>query len=93
MGAESLDVLRARDISQGGVGVSVSHGFEGLDLAATVQIVIKLPGVKAFSARGVIRHADRKLGLFGIEFTTLTEEGRQRLVAYVEQLTALGRSR
>ncbi len=93
MGAESLDVLRARDIGLGGVGVQVPHGFAGCDLAATVQLVIKLPRNKAFMARGTIRHANSSLNLFGIEFVDLDESAKAQISAYVAELSALGRVR
>ena len=56
VGPNSIDVLRARDVSQNGVGLFVPHRFEGCEIDSDVQLVITLPGVKTFLARGVIRH-------------------------------------
>ena len=102
MGDAFLDVLRARDIGLGGVGVSVAHGFEGCDLAATIRVIIKLPGHKAFMVRGVIRHVSTgrcgtpggaQLRFFGVEFTELDERAKGELSEYVAQMVARGRSR
>lgn len=93
MGTAFLDVLRARDISVGGLGVSVEHGFEGCDLSETVQLVIKLPDRKAFMARGIVRHTNAKLSLFGIEFSELSDSAKACIAEYVAQMKALGRAR
>jgi c-di-GMP-binding flagellar brake protein YcgR len=93
MGATFLDVLLARDISQGGAAVMVSHGFTGCDLAATVQLIIKLPDRKAFMARGTVRHVSTQACLFGIEFTELSDTAKEQLTGYVKELTLLGRLR
>jgi c-di-GMP-binding flagellar brake protein YcgR len=93
MAAASLDVLLARDISVGGVGVSVSHGFEGSDLNATLELIIKLPDRKAFMVKGIVRYTNAKLCLFGIEFLQLPERAKADLTEYVRQMVALGRSR
>lgn len=93
MGAAFLDVLEARDISVGGVGVNVPHGFEGCNIRAAVQVIIKLPGKKAFLAKAVVRHVNTAMCLFGVEFTHIAERHRVEIASYVEQMIELGRSR
>lgn len=86
MGAESLDVLDARDISRTGLGVYVSHGFAGCNISQAVELVITLPRAKPFLARGVIKHRTRRdepEEYFGIEFTQLSDAGRDKIDRYV----------
>ena len=88
MGRSSIDVLRARDISATGIGVHVGHGFEGCGVDAGVELVIKLPGVRAFMARGVIRHMNTgggPAGYFGVEFRDVSASQRASIEAYVSQ--------
>lgn len=86
IGRASLDVLRARNVSSTGLGVYVSHGFAGIDLAQEVQLVVTLPGRRSFLARGIIKHvteggADQRH--FGLEFTAIAAEGREAILNYV----------
>lgn len=86
MGSESLDVLDARDISRTGLGVYVSHGFAGYDIAQAVELVITLPHSKPFLARGVIKHRTRRdepAEYFGIEFAQLSESSCDKVERYV----------
>ena len=85
MGRGSLDVLRARNVSTTGLGIFVSHGFEGIDLAQEVELVVTLPGRKPFLAMGVIKHVteSEEAQHFGVEFTALAGSHRQALEQYV----------
>ena len=86
MGRGSLDVLRARNVSTTGLGIFVSHGFEGVDLAEEVELVVTLPGEKPFLAMGVIKHVtESEAGAqhFGLEFTALAGSHRRALEQYV----------
>lgn len=86
MGSGTLDILRARDISATGVGVYVSHRFDGCDIDCEVELVITLPRCRSFLARGVIRHVTRSgepAEYFGVEFTQLRDEHRESLRRYV----------
>lgn len=87
MGAGSLDVLNASNISVTGIGVRVPHRFEGCDLAAEVELVVTLPGRRPFLAGGIIRHitkAGTPGDLFGIEFTRISDEHLSQVRGYVE---------
>ena len=91
MGSTFLEVLTVEDISIGGVGVRVPHGFRLGDFDQTVQLIIALPACRPFKAEAVIRH---KLGAkdsskFGVEFVRLGDPAAVQ--AYVECMLALGR--
>lgn len=86
IGKASLDVLRARDISESGVGVWVEHRFEGCDIKLPVELVITLPKRKPFLAKGVIKHVTRRdepVEYFGVEFTEISEGNRGQIASYV----------
>jgi c-di-GMP-binding flagellar brake protein YcgR len=91
MGGEFLDVLSAKDISQGGVAVTVPHGFAGTSIADEIELIVKLPGRSAFLARGVIRHLGTAGTSFGVEFTSVPEEARRKLAQYIEEMCERGR--
>jgi c-di-GMP-binding flagellar brake protein YcgR len=93
MGSDFLEVLSARDISLGGVGIRVDHAFSGYDLASEIQLLIKLPGKRSFIANGRVRHKATREGweIYGVEFTRLPAEGEVDLAAYVERMLELGR--
>jgi PilZ domain-containing protein len=92
MGAGFLDVVRARDIGVGGVGVRVSHNFDGSDTNAAVQLVLILPREEAFIVHGIIRHLSSDGGghYFGVAFESLTTEHRARIEQYVARRLAEG---
>ena len=86
MGRGTLDVLRARNVSTTGLGVHVPHGFDGLDLALEVELVVTLPGYKPFLAMGVVKHVTEsgdEPQHFGLEFTALAGSHRRALEQYV----------
>ena len=87
MGEGFLEVLHARDISCGGVGVLVSHGFEGYDLDQEVELILSLPGVRSFCIGGRIRHSSEYRGdtFFGVEFVDLPREDRRKIKRYVKE--------
>lgn len=91
MGEGSLNILRARDISLSGLGVRAPHGFGAADLAGELDLVIALPGIRSFSARGTVRHrADDASGhFFGVEFTDLKPADRDRIRDFVHYLAGL----
>jgi c-di-GMP-binding flagellar brake protein YcgR len=90
MGESFLEVLTAEDISIGGVGVRVPHGFNLGDFDQRVQLIIALPGHKPFKAEAVIRHRDgSSAGRFGVQFTSVAN--LSAIQQYVNELLALGR--
>jgi hypothetical protein len=88
LGRRSLDILRARDVSQTGFGIFVVHGFEECDIEAGVEIVVSLPGERTFLARGRVKHrteAGDDSPFFGVHFTGIADEHRARIRRYVER--------
>lgn len=91
MGSDSLDVLRAKDVSVSGIGVRVPHRFAGCDILSEVELVITLPGGRPFIAQGVVRHSrleGSSSDFFGIEFTSISDDNLDRIRGYVEQRQA-----
>jgi hypothetical protein len=86
MGQGFLDVLNARDISIGGLGIRVSHDFEGCDINSAVELIVTLGRTKPFKTTGVIRHHSKTAGdhVFGIQFTSLSAEQHQAVEAYIQ---------
>jgi c-di-GMP-binding flagellar brake protein YcgR len=92
MGDGFLDIVRARDVSAGGVSVYVGHNFDGCNIEAEVELVVKLPQQKPFVVRGVVRHrstvGDRRT--FGVEFRDMPPEKAAQIEAFVKQRVAEG---
>lgn len=85
MGRGFLDVLHARDISAGGIGIRVPHGFAGCDINSEVELIITLGRGRPFKAMGSIRHHGRPGAehIFGVEFLGLSSEQQQAVEDYV----------
>ena len=86
MGRGFLDVLHARDISTGGLGIRVPHDFEGCDIHSEVELIITLGRARPFKAMGAIRHHGRPGAehIFGVEFLGLSPEQQQAVDDYVQ---------
>jgi hypothetical protein len=70
VGENFIDVLRAKDIGEGGLSVHVPYQFAGCIINREIELVITLPGARSFKAGGMIRHNGQKQELyFGISFT------------------------
>jgi hypothetical protein len=87
MGTHSIDFMKARDISELGIGVSVSHGFDACDVNSEIELVITLPGCRPFSAHGLLRHltVDAEDTHFGVVFTKIRKHSRSQIRAYVQE--------
>lgn len=86
MGPGFLDVVLARDISLGGVGVWVPHGFRGCDTSAPVELILTLPSRKPLRMRGTIKHrtaASEGAEFFGVEFIDLPVMHRKAIADYI----------
>ena len=86
MGTDFLEIVRARDIGFGGVGVWIPHGFAGCNTSIPVEIVVTLPGRKSFLVQGQIRHHTQRGAsreVFGVQFLSLTGPQRKAIKAYV----------
>jgi c-di-GMP-binding flagellar brake protein YcgR len=86
IGANFIDVLNAKDISEGGVGIFVEHDFEGCKIGGLIDIIVKLPQINSYKVKGRIIHkhiADSHF--FGVEFVDISEEARKFIRKYVEK--------
>ncbi len=93
VGRTSLDILRARDVSETGLGIYVPHRFEGCDIESEVQLVVTLPGERTFLARGIVKHRTLEEGtspFFGVVFTEIAARHRDRIRAYVRRRLLAG---
>lgn len=89
MGTNSLDILKANDISISGIGINVPHRFEGCNISEEVELVITLPNSRPFLARGVISHissSKQKNDIFGIQFTSISNNNSNQIKGYIEQI-------
>jgi c-di-GMP-binding flagellar brake protein YcgR len=89
MGNGFLEVVRARDVSVGGLSVFVPHDFDGCDIDHEVELILTLGNSRPFKTRAVIRHRSRgeSKHFFGLQFVALTEEHRAAIERYVSRCT------
>jgi c-di-GMP-binding flagellar brake protein YcgR len=92
LGNGFIEVLKARDISVGGIGVYVPHGFAGCDINSELQILVKIPGTKPFLTQARVRNLGKgsDSAFFGVEFVNLSAWGKERVERYVSQRLAEG---
>ena len=84
-GENFIDVLRAKDIGEGGLSVHVPYQFAGCIINREIELVITLPGTRSFKAGGMIRHNGQKQDLyFGISFTYIKPEDLEKLKGYIQ---------
>lgn len=86
--ARAPDALFARDLSAEGMALVVPRGGTMSEIAgAEVGLRIKLPGRRAFRARGSIRHDTEFRGerFVGVALTEIATEHRELLVGYVQE--------
>jgi hypothetical protein len=93
MGEGFLEVLVARDIGVGGVGVFVPHDFHGCDIDSEVDLIVKVGGARPFKTRGAIRHRGSRgtSHFYGVEFVGLSPEQREIIGKYVDACLRAGR--
>ncbi len=82
-GEDFIDVLRAVDISIGGMGVDVAHMFKGCRINKSVSVIVTLPTSdgRGFQVDGRIRHVKERR--FGIQFVGLADANRKQLKEYI----------
>ena len=89
MGPDSLNIMRARDISTVGIGVHAPAMFHGCDMDSEVELVITLPGNPSFLATGIIRHrtkSRRGKEYFGIEFTKIYRKDKVQIQNFIKDV-------
>lgn len=82
----SIDILLARDISVGGIGVAFPYHFEESPVNHEVDLIIKLPKSRSFHAKGRIKTLTRErknTDYCEIEFTNLTKAYQELIFLYV----------
>ncbi|VUD68855.1 Flagellar brake protein YcgR [Thalassocella blandensis] len=82
-GSNFIDILRVLDISEGGVGVRVPHGFSGCDLNQPISFVLTLPKDKPLYLQGYGRIQHISGDRFGIAFEKLPEKVSLQIRDYV----------
>jgi hypothetical protein len=82
-GTNFIEILRAENISLGGIKILVAHEFRGCEINKQVKLAIKLPLPvnKSFSATGKIKHLTNST--FGIHFISFHKQGLQLLRKYI----------
>ncbi len=82
-GEDFIEILQAVDISVGGMGINVSHMFEGCRIDKMVSVIVTLPtaGGRGFQVDGMIRHVEERR--FGIQFVGLADVYRKQLKKYI----------
>jgi len=82
-GENFIETIRAVDISENGIGITVPHGFQGchVDQPASFVIYLPQPVNKFFRVEGLIRHV--RNNSFGVRFTNLNDKSRALLRQYI----------
>lgn len=85
IGRNFIDVLYAKDISEGGIGIIVEHDFKGYDIGGLIDIIITLPKKKPFKIKGRIIHKNIDNHFFGVEFIDISDTNREMIREYVQK--------
>ncbi len=86
MGDKFLDIFHARDISVTGIGIYVPYRFHGCNIHDGIDLCITLPHERPFMAKGrVIHRSQDDRPFYGICFTMLLENHRQRIQSYIQK--------
>jgi c-di-GMP-binding flagellar brake protein YcgR len=82
-GADFIETIKAVDISENGIGITVPHGFHGCHVDQPASFVIHLPQPinKFFRVDGMIRHVRNQS--FGVRFTNLSDKSRTLIRSYI----------
>lgn len=83
-GDDFIDVLEATDISCGGLGVTVPHGFDGCNLDSLVSLIIQLPDPvnECVSVKGQVIHLNE--ARFGVAFVTMNPSAQEKIQEYID---------
>lgn len=91
IGKNFIDVLRAKDIGEGGLSVYVPYQFNGCTIDREIELIVTLPKVRSFKAVGMIRHKGQKQDLyFGISFTRVETKDLEKLKEYINERSDQG---
>ncbi|OUR97466.1 hypothetical protein A9Q84_09635 [Halobacteriovorax marinus] len=85
IGKNFVDIIKAKDISMGGIAVYVPHFIIGCKIGEVVDCIITLPGDKSVVTSGRIKHmGEEKDFFFGIEFVQMDPESKINLSKFCE---------
>jgi hypothetical protein len=91
VGENFIDVIKAKDIGEGGLSVYVPYQFAGCIIDHEIELIITLPTVRSFKVIGMIRHkGDRQGFYFGIAFTHIKQQDLDKLKEYIKTRADLG---
>jgi c-di-GMP-binding flagellar brake protein YcgR len=82
-GDDFIEVVKAVDISEGGIRITVPHRFAGCHVDQPVAFIISLPQPigKHVSLEGRIKHV--RNDSFGVSFTNMDERARRFIRLYI----------
>jgi len=83
-GDNFIDVVKATDISCGGLGVEVPHGFKGCNLNSLASVIIQLPHPvnEHITAKGRVIHINEEK--FGISFVSISQSSEDKIQDYID---------
>ena len=85
IGENFIDILKAKDIGEGGLSVYVPYQFAGCIIDKEIELIITLPDIHSFKTMGLIKHKGEKQGFyFGIAFTHIKGEDLKKLKSYIK---------
>ena len=78
-----IEVIEAVDISEDGIGITVTHQFAGCDVNRPASFIVYLPHPinKYFRVDGRIMHV--RDDSFGVRFTNLDDKSRELVREYI----------
>ncbi len=78
-----IEVVKAVDISEGGIRIVVPHRFEGCQTGLPVSLIVCLPNPinKQISVKGKIKHVINDS--FGVQFIDLDDKSRAEVRRYI----------
>ena len=85
-GENFIDIITATDISEGGVGITVEHGFEGCTLDNRVSFIVELPNEPKnilIQVEGKITHFSGNR--FGVAFLDTPEFTKYKVKSYLTE--------
>jgi PilZ domain len=91
VGAQFMEMPEIKDVSTTGLAISVPHRFNGETPTQEVEVLLTLHGQGTVRARGEIRHvshARHSTFSFGVEFVEISDDDRDRIARYVDDMAA-----
>lgn len=80
-GDNFIDVVTIKDISMGGVGISVKHKFEGCLIDNSVKLIVTLDEKTSFTTYAKIKYVTGNF--FGVQFENLSRRSKKVLKNFI----------